>query len=137
MTSPVLALRAAILACCAADAALALLMGATPAIHDEPPPGEPDLYALFGDATARDWSTSSDRGHDQDLAISVWSAPGRAAATLAVAERMAELLDEADLALAGHHLVRLQVTAVATVRDRDTNLVQAEIRLRALTEVSP
>jgi hypothetical protein len=37
MTSPILALRAAILTTLEADAALALLMGGSVRLHDEPP----------------------------------------------------------------------------------------------------
>ena len=50
MTSPILALRAAILARCAGDAALATLLGGIAAIHDEPPPGAPVAVMLVGDA---------------------------------------------------------------------------------------
>jgi hypothetical protein len=73
MTSPVLALRQAILAAAAADLPLKTLMGGSLRLYDEPPRGAEPVYALFGDVTAADWSTDFDRGHEQDLAIVVWS----------------------------------------------------------------
>jgi hypothetical protein len=136
MTSPILALRAAILVRCAADAVLADLLGGTAAIHDEPPPGAVPVYAVFGEAEARDASTSTERAHEQDLAIRIWARPGSAASALAAAERLAELLDDADLTLAGHRLVRLAVTAIETGREGRSNLARALLRLRAVTEIT-
>jgi hypothetical protein len=134
MSSPLLALRAAILSRCAGDAALATLLGGTAAIHDEPPRGAAAVYALFGDAEARDASTSDGRAHEHELAIHVWAKPGSAATALAAAERLAELLEDADLSLAGHHLVRLSAVAIEIGRDPETNLARAVLRLAALTE---
>jgi hypothetical protein len=53
-TSPLLALRAAILAYLAVDATLARLMGGSLRLTDEPPGGAAPVYALFGDAEIRD-----------------------------------------------------------------------------------
>lgn len=136
MISPILALRAAILERCAGDAALASMLGGPPTVHDEPPPGAVPVYAVFGEAEARDASTSSERGHEQDLAIRVWARPGSAASALQVAELMAELLDDADLPLAGHRLVRLAMTAIEIGREERSQLARAVLRLRAVTEVA-
>lgn len=135
MTSPILALRAAILARAQADAELAALMGGALRLHDEPPRAAEPVYAVFGEVTAADWSTDLDRGHEQDLALVVWSREGSARAGLAAAERFAAILDGADLALAGHRLVNLRVTAVAAARDERTRLARVTVRLRAVTEV--
>lgn len=120
MTSPVLALRAAIRARSLADALLAALMGGTVRLFDEPPRGEPPVYALFGDASVRDWSDSGGRGHEQQVALVVWSRPGSTASALAAAARIGELLDDAGLTLDGHRLVSLSLQAVETGRDPDT-----------------
>ena len=136
MTSPVLALRRAILDAAAADAELTALMGGSPRLHDEPPRGAEPLYALFGDVTAKDWSTDLDRGHEQDLGIVVWAERGSARTALAVAERLAAILDDAPLVLDGHRLVNLRVTEIAARRDRDTQLTRVALRLRAVTEVA-
>lgn len=135
MTSPILALRAAILARCAADPPLAALLGGAATIHDEPPAGAAPVYAVFGEAEARDASTSTERAHEQDLAIRVWARPGSAASALAAAERIAELLDDADLALSGHRLIRLTMTALGIDREPRSHIARAVLRLRAVTEI--
>lgn len=136
MTSPILPLRAAIRAACLADAALRALMGGDPGPHDEAPRGAPPLYAVFGDAALRDRSTSSDRGHEQDVAIVLYAKAGSAASALRAADRMADLLDDGALALAGHHLVRLSVTAIESDRDAETRLARVTLRLTAVTETA-
>jgi hypothetical protein len=133
--SPILALRAAILGVAAADPALLALMGGALRLHDEPPRAAEPVYALFGPVEAADWSADLDRGHEQDLAIEVWSEAGGARTGLLVAERLADLLDGADPPLAGHRLVNLRATALAAARDERTNLARVTLRLRAVTEV--
>jgi hypothetical protein len=134
MTSPILALRRAILENAADDAELTSLMGGTLRLYDEPPRNAEPVYALFGDVTAQDWSTDTDRGHEQDLAIVVWSERGSASTGLAAAERFAALLDDAPLSLDGHRLVNLRVTEIASGRDKDTQLARVTLHLRAVTE---
>lgn len=136
MTSPILSLRAAILARCAPDADLAALMGGEVRLHDEPPRAAEPVYAVFDAAEARDASVDLSRGHEQDVAIVVWAKPGSARTALEAAERMAALLDEADLPLAGHRLVNLRVASLACGRDDKTGLARATLRLRAVTEVA-
>jgi hypothetical protein len=134
VTSPILALRAAILARAGVDADLVSLMGGQLRLYDEPPRAADPVYALFGDVSAADWSTDLDRGHEQDLALVVWSREGSACSGLDVAERLAALLDGADLPLAGHRLVNLRVTAIAAARDEKAGLARVTVRLRAVTE---
>jgi hypothetical protein len=135
MTGPVLALRAAILARLAADTVLATQMGGTVRLHDEPPRGAEPVYAVFGKAEAKDWSSDGSRGHEQAAAIVVYAKAGSALSGLQAAERIAELLDDASLALLGHRLVALRVTAFAADRDETSNLARATVHLRAVTEV--
>ena len=78
MTSPILALRRAILDRAAIDAELLALMGGALRLYDEPPRAAPAVYALFGDVKAADWSTDFDRGHEQDISIVVWAERGSA-----------------------------------------------------------
>lgn len=135
MPGPILALRAAILARLSADAGLATLMGGALRLYDEPPRAAEPLYAVFGDAAARDWSADASAGHEHEAAIVVWAKPGSARSALDAAERMAELLHDQALALAGHRLVLLRVTARESARDERTNLARATLRLRALSEI--
>ncbi len=136
MTSPVLALRAAIVSRCAADPALVAILGGVAAIHDEPPAGAEPVYLHFGDAELADWSTGSDLGYEQRLGIVAWGRPGSAASAIAAAERVAVLLDEASLALVGHRLVQIRFESTALERDDETNLCRVTVRLRAVTEVT-
>ena len=136
MSAPALALRAAIRTRCLADAVLASLMGGLVRLYDEPPHGAQPVYALFGDAETRDWSSSSDRGHEHLVALVVWATPGSAASGLAVADRLATLLDDAPLTLAGHRLVQRAVTATESARDDKTGLTRIVLRLRAATEIT-
>jgi hypothetical protein len=62
--------------------------------------------------------------------------PRHATGRTTAAERMADLLHDAALALAGHRLVLLRVTATEADRDDKANLARATLRLRALTEVN-
>jgi hypothetical protein len=135
MMGPVLALRAAILVRLAPDTALAALMGGALRLHDEPPRGAQPVYAVFGKAEAKDWSSDGSRGFEQDAAIVVYAKAGNALSGLQAAERMAELLDDAPLALVDHRLVGLRVTAFAADRDEISNLARATVHLRAVTEV--
>ncbi len=135
MSAPILALRAAILAATQGDAALAGLMGGAAQIHDEAPRAAEPVYAVFGEASARDWSTGSDRGHAQDAAIVLWAREGSARSALLAAERIAALLDGAALTLAGHRLVSLRVAGIEAGRDGAANLARVTLRLAAVTEV--
>jgi Protein of unknown function (DUF3168) len=134
MTGPILALRRAILERAQADPDLAALMGGAVRLHDEPPRAAEPVYAVFAEATAEDWSTDTDQGHEQTLSVVVWAKPGSARTGLVVAERLATLLHEADLPLDGHRLVNLRVTAMTVTRDEKTQLVRATVALRAVTE---
>ena len=136
MTSPVLALRRAILDAAGGDAELRALMGGGLRLYDEPPRAAEPVYALFGDVTASDWSTDLDRGHEQDLSLVVWSERGGARTALSVAERLAAILDDAPLNLDGHRLVNLRVTALSSARDKDSGLARITVSLRAVTEVA-
>jgi hypothetical protein len=131
-----LALRAALRTRCAADATLASLMGGAAEIHDEPPRRAEPVYAVFGDAVCRDWSTSGDRGHESEFALVVWARPGSAASALAAAARLAELVEAPGLALVGHRLVQIAVVATETARERASLLVNVTLRMRATTEVA-
>ncbi len=134
MTGPILALRKAILAHLAGDAALVAEMGGELRLSDEPPRGIVPVYAHFGDVIARDWSSDLGEGHEQSLSILVWARPGSAASALAIADRMAGLLHDAPLALDDHRLVSLRVASCDISRDERSGLARAVLRLRALSE---
>ena len=137
MTSPLLALRAAILAHLSGDAALAALMGGSVRLYDEPPRGAPPVYAVFGDGEARDDSVDGAQRHTHTLSLIVYGKPGSARSSVEAAERIAALLGDASPSLDGHALVLLRVQAIAAHRDDRTGETRATLTLQAVTETVP
>lgn len=132
--SPLLALRAGILARLGGDAALAALMGGMVRLYDEPPRGATPVYALFGDGEVRDDSVQGARRHRHALALHVIAKPGSTRTALDAAERIAALLDDAALSLTGHALVLLRLGTLTAARDERTGEARATLRFEAVTE---
>jgi hypothetical protein len=103
MSDAILALRAAIQTRLAADADLTALIGAG-RVHDEAPRAASGVYVVHGEVDARDWSTGSDKGCEQDVL------------------------------LIGHRLVNLRGQSSRLARESRTGLASVTIRLRAVTE---
>ncbi|MCJ2075822.1 DUF3168 domain-containing protein [Methylobacterium sp. E-016] len=135
--SPLLALRAALIARFSTNAALARLMGGTFRLYDEPPAGAQPVYALFGDAEIRDDSVDGAVRHQHSHALVVFARPGSVRTALDAAERMSLLVADPALALTGHALVTLRVQAIATRRDERTGEARAVLTLQAVTERNP
>jgi hypothetical protein len=128
------ALKKAIHARLVGDAALIALLGG-PNVHEEPPRGAEPPYLVFGEARVRDWSTVSDRGHEHALTIDCFSKQPGVLETLALAERVEDLLQDAALALDGHRLVNLTVIGIDLAREGRAPVRRAVVRARAVTEV--
>ena len=135
--SPLLALRAALIARFSTDAALARLMGGTFRLYDEPPASAQPVYALFGDAEIRDDSVDGAVRHQHSHALVVFARPGSVRTALDAAERMSLLVADPALALTGHALVTLRVQAIAARRDERTGEARAVLTLQAVTERNP
>ena len=131
--SPVIALRKAIRAQLAADAVLVAKLGGAN-IFDEAPREATPPYVVFGDATARDWSSSTDRGTEQFAVLDVWSLQRGVREALDIADRVAAVLDDAALALDSHHLVNLRLVSQETKREASGRFARASLRFRAVTE---
>jgi hypothetical protein len=132
--SPLLALRAGLIARFSADAALAALLGGRVRLYDEPPPGALPVYALFGDAEIRDDSVDGAERHRHSHAIGVIARPGSVRTALDAAERMAALLGDTGLPLTGCRLVTLRVGAIRAHRDPRTGEARANLTVEAVTE---
>ena len=133
MSSPVLALRRAMLAALAADSALLSMLGGAH-IYDEAPPGAPTPRIAFADVQTRDWSAQSSPGSEQMLTLTVWSGGRGARESLDIADRVIAVLDQAPLTLAGHSLIDLRFIALATKREQAGRYARADVRFRATTE---
>ena len=134
MTDAGFALRKAIFARLVADAAIVGLIGPG-AVFDEVPRGREPPYLVLGEGTVKDWSTSSDRGHEHQLTLSAWSKEGGARQALAMASAVVACLEAMASALDGHRLVNLLALSTEVRRERERRLLRASIRLRAVTEV--
>lgn len=135
-SSPLLALRAALLTHLAGDAALVALMGGRLRLYDEPPRGVAPVYALFGPSEVSDDSVDGARRHRHAFALTVFAKPGSARSALEAAERIALSLDDADLSPSGHALVLLRLKSLTGLRDERTGEARATLSFEAVTEVA-
>jgi hypothetical protein len=134
MSDAILALRAAIQARLAADPALTALIGAG-RIHSEAPRAARGVYVVHGDVDARDWSTGSDSGCEQDVALVVWAGESSSAKqALEAAALIDKALDDAPLALTAHRLINLKWQSSRLAREAKAGLAFVTIRFRAVTE---
>ena len=132
--TPIIALKAAFRTALAGDAALTSQLGGAK-IYDDTPRGVAAPYVVFGDATARENGTATDRGHLTDMQIVAWSRQGGSREALAIADRIDAVLDDVTLTLAGHRMVQCRVTATEIRRTADKDLTRVALRLRITTEV--
>jgi hypothetical protein len=134
VSDPILALRAAVQARLAADAALAAMIGPD-RVFDEAPRAASGLYVVHGEVEARDWSTGCGRGCEQEFMLVVWAAEsGSSRRALEAAGLIVAALDEADLALDGHALINLRWLTSRLAREARKGLPSVAIRFRAVTE---
>ena len=134
MSDAILALRAAVQMHLTADADLTALMGPD-RVFDEAPRAARGLYVVHGEVEARDWSTGSDRGCEQEFALVVWAAQsGSSRQALEAAGLIVAALDQADLDPNGHVLINLRWLSSRLARETRIGLPQVTIRFRAVTE---
>ncbi|HEY8125327.1 MAG TPA: DUF3168 domain-containing protein [Methylocystis sp.] len=130
--SPVVALRKAIRAYLLADAGFVAALGTK--LYDEAPRGAEPPYALFGETQLRDWSADLSPGAEQLFTISVTSTMRGLSEALELAQRIADLLDEAALNLQHHRLVDLRFLSMETRREQNGRFARVNLRFRATTE---
>ena len=134
MSDAILALRAAVQACLIANADLTALIGPD-RVSDEAPRAARGLYVVHGEVEARDWSSGSDRGCEQEFALVVWAAQsGSSRQALEAAGLIVAALDQVDLVPEGHALVNLRWLSSRLAREARNGLPQVTIRFRAVTE---
>lgn len=134
MSDAILPLRAAVQAALEVDTGLIALIGPG-RIHDEAPRGASGVYVVHGEVEARDWSTGTERGCEQEFGLTVWAGEsGSSRLALETAARIATVLDEATPALVGHRLVNLRWRSSRLARDGATGLAFVALRFRAVTE---
>lgn len=134
MTQPLLALKKAIRVRLLADAPLTTALGGPNKVFDDVPRAAEVPYVVFGEATVRDFSTSSGRSHETVFSLLVWSRQGGSQQGLAIAERIEALLHDAALTLDTHRLVNLQLTTTEARRPNERETWRVALRFRAFTE---
>jgi len=131
---PLNALKDAVRARLAADAQVTGFLAGNK-VFDEAPRGDPAPLAVFGDAVVKDASSAGSRSHDIQLSLILKARRGESAAAVAAAAAIEGLLNDADLPLAGHHLVSLM--AVETrLRGTDRDGWSVTLKLRAFVEAA-
>jgi len=133
MIGPIIALRAAIVACLRADATLTSLLGG-PQIYEDVPRTAVSPFVTFGDISAKDWSTSTETGVEQVMTLNIWSKQTFMRSTLNVADRINVLLQDAHLTLTGHNLITLHLTNIDSKYEDAGRWLRTSLRFRAVTE---
>ncbi|TCK31297.1 uncharacterized protein DUF3168 [Ancylobacter aquaticus] len=132
-TGPAVALRRAIHAALATDAALTAALGAG-RIHDVPPASPEFPYVTLGEAQVLDWSTATETGAEHRLALACWSRQGGHGEAHALAHLVQQALHDVPLALDGHRLVNLRASTAEIRREPGGRTYRALLRFRAVTE---
>jgi len=127
------ALRAAVHDALAADAGLVSVLGG-PKIYDEPPRAAAFPYVTMGEARIADFSTGSEPGEEHQLTLHAWSRQGGHREAHLIVGALLQALDDAPLALPGHHLVNFRFSAADVRREADGRTYHALVRFRAVTE---
>jgi hypothetical protein len=131
--SPAFALQQSIFAALSADSAVTALLGAN-RVYDDVPQGSALPYLTLGQASARDWSTSTETGTEHAFTVHVWSkARGKKEAHEILSAVRAALHDQ-PLTLDGHRLINLRHESTDIRRDPDGETIHGTARFRAVTE---
>ncbi|RXF75454.1 DUF3168 domain-containing protein [Hansschlegelia zhihuaiae] len=136
MSSPALALRAAIHARLVADGPLLALLGG-PRVYDEPPRGAAPPYVVLAECRSADVSGDETPAEEHRVALEIWSREGGLSQALKVSDRVARVIDGAALALDGSRLASLAWTGAEAARETDGKLRRAVVTFRAVTEPEP
>ncbi|MEX0955435.1 MAG: DUF3168 domain-containing protein [Rhizobiaceae bacterium] len=135
MTAPAAEVQKAIHAALSGDATLVSLLGDTH-VYDQAPPDVPFPYVTFGRTSVYDWSTGTESGTEQLLTLHVWSKGKGKKEALALMDAISATLNDAALALDGHHLVNLRLEFSEVLFDEDQSVHHGLLRFRAVTEPS-
>ena len=133
MTVPAAELQKAIFAALTGDAALTAALGGA-RVFGHAPPYVPFPYITFGRTSVYDWSTGAESGTEQLFTLHVWSKATGRKEVLELMELARGLLDDADLALEGQHLVNLRLEFSEANFDEDLAVHHGLLRFRAVTE---
>ncbi len=127
------ALQKAIFEALLADTALTALLGAGK-IFDDVPQGVSFPYLTIGQASTRDWSTSTEEGAEHILTLQVWSKAAGRKTIQAIIQAVHDILHNAALTLEDHNLVNLRHEFTDLTRAKSGHAYHGLTRYRAVTE---
>lgn len=133
MTAPAAELQKAVFATLGGSTQLVALLGG-PKIHDQAQTNVLFPYVTFGRTSVYDWSTDTESGTEQLFTVHVWSKSQGKREALEIMDVVRGLLDNATLALGGHHLVNMRLEFSETRFDDRLSLQHGLLRFRAVTE---
>lgn len=134
MSDPVLDLQAALIAYLRGSEVLTAWLGDPPRVYDQLPKGVVYPYVTFGRVTAQSIGGIGAEVTEQVLSLLCVSRYDGTEEVKAMAAALRGLLDEAELAVGGQHLVSLRVAYVDVFRAVDNRTIYGVVRLRAVTE---
>lgn len=106
------------------------LLGLVTGVFDAVPQGTAYPFVAIGELTEVDFATFDREGSENTMTIHIWSAYDGNAEILRILDRVNELLDGKELAMAGHHLVSIEYENGVTAHDQDYRHFVARYRLR-------
>jgi hypothetical protein len=133
MTAAAAELQKAVFVTLGGDSALAGLLGGAK-IHDHAPAHVVFPYITFGRTSGFDWSTGTESGTDHLFTLHIWSKGQGKKEALEIMERARQLIDDAPLAMTGHHLVSIRLEFSEVRFDEDLSVYHGLLRFRVLTE---
>lgn len=133
MSSAAIELQKAVFAALSTDAALTAKLGGA-RIHDHAPANVAFPCLTLGQTSVQDWGTGTEDGNEHIFTVHVWSKAKGRSETLEVMEIVRAALHDAELALAGHHLVNLRREFEEARFDDDLAVHHGTVRFRAVTE---
>lgn len=118
------------------DAALTALTGAAQRVFDGVPDDQPYPYITFGDHSGEPWDVFGRDGQESRVTMFVWSQARGYEEGLTIANRVNELLHNANLNLAsgGMSTVLLRLEMMDTMREPDGRTRRAVLRYRLITQ---
>ncbi len=103
-------------------------------VYDDVPDNASPPYLVFTDATHSDWSTSTERGTEHRITVSIWSAQAGRKEVLWLSGICQKTLAGIGSEIEGHALVNFNHEFTEVSRDRKSDMFRAKLHFRAVTE---
>ncbi len=136
-TNALWAVQKAIQAALGADPALASLLGSPVRLYDDVPPQPQFPFASWDRARMVPLKADRAGALEHRLTLKIWSRYGGRREALEILQAVRAVLDDAALGLDGHVLVSLSTVFADVFRIRSTQVFEAILSLRAVTEPTP